>query len=261
MLIAQLSDLHVVAAGQLWSRRVDTNAMAAAAIARVQGLTPAPDLVLLTGDLVDTGAAAEYQQLAALLAPLAMPIYAIIGNHDSRDALRATPGPIRPIAAEGDWRGVVEGWPLRLVLVDSVCDGQSAGVLGPDRLAWIDARLTEDRRPTVLALHHPPFDTGLGGPDLPAEDLTRFGRLMDRHPHVERVLAGHIHRPVTVRLGHTIAMTAPSTAHQVAPRLHAKPTWWLEPPGFLLHAWNGERLISHLVPVAEPADGPYPFGA
>ncbi len=55
MLIAQLSDLHVRPEGVLYQGVADSNAQLAAAIAHVNGLDPRPDLVLLTGDLVDKG--------------------------------------------------------------------------------------------------------------------------------------------------------------------------------------------------------------
>ncbi|MDX2102078.1 MAG: phosphodiesterase [Alphaproteobacteria bacterium] len=259
MLIAQLSDLHIVAPDQLWKGRVDTAGMLRTAIHAVMELPQRPDMVLLTGDLVEHGAPEEYAHLASLLAPLPMPVHAIVGNHDDRAALRQHLSGIVPLSWDGDYRGVVEGWPLRLVLVDSVAEGQSAGVLGSDRLAWIDARLTEDRRPTLVALHHPPFVTGIGGFDLPEEDIRRFTVLMERHPHVERVLCGHLHRPIVARVGRTMAMTVPSTAHQVAPILGAPPQWWLEPPGYALHWWTGTQLISHILPVNRPTDGPFPF--
>ena len=53
MLIAQLSDMHVRPPGKLFLGKVDSNAMLAAAVARVNKLDPAPDLVVLTGDLVE----------------------------------------------------------------------------------------------------------------------------------------------------------------------------------------------------------------
>ena len=59
------------------------------AVAHVNALDPRPDVVLATGDLVDGGKPEEYARLRRLLAPLAMPVYLIPGNHDARDALRA----------------------------------------------------------------------------------------------------------------------------------------------------------------------------
>ena len=60
MLIAQLSDLHVRPEGVLYQGVVDSNAMLAAAVKHVNALPTRPDLVLLTGDLVDKGTPEEY---------------------------------------------------------------------------------------------------------------------------------------------------------------------------------------------------------
>src|SRR5690349_20608901 len=88
MLIAQLSDPHVRPEGELYQGGVDSNAMFATAIAHVNALDPRPDLVLLSGDLVDHGQDYEYAMLAKLLAALDVPVLAIPGNHDEREAFR-----------------------------------------------------------------------------------------------------------------------------------------------------------------------------
>src|SRR5947207_1143204 len=89
MLIAQLSDPHVPAPGKLLYGRVDTAAFFARAVHAVAALDPLPDLVVLTGDLVDEGEPEEYAHLRELLAPLRMPVFAIPGNHDVRAPFRA----------------------------------------------------------------------------------------------------------------------------------------------------------------------------
>lgn len=85
--------------------------------------------------------------------------------------------------------------------------------------------------------------------------------LVARHPNVERVICGHLHRAIQVRFGGTLALTVPSPAHQVRLDLsaNAPSAWILEPPGFGLHALSeGGQLISHTVASGHFA-GPYPF--
>ena len=55
MLIAQLSDLHIKLPGRLAYKKVDTAAMLAEAVRRINALVPRPDLLLITGDLTDIG--------------------------------------------------------------------------------------------------------------------------------------------------------------------------------------------------------------
>ncbi len=88
MLFAQISDLHIKRPGRLAYRKVDTAAHLARCVDKLNRLRPRPDAVVLTGDLVDFGAREEYEHLRALLAPLRIPYYLVMGNHDGRDALR-----------------------------------------------------------------------------------------------------------------------------------------------------------------------------
>ena len=129
-------------------------------------------------------------------------------------------------------------------------------------MRWLDDTLSaQPSRPTVVALHHPPFVTGIGHMDrLRLRDCEGLAQVISRHPQVERVLAGHLHRPITVRFGGTVASTCPSPAHQVALDLaeNAADCYVMEPPGYQLHWWNGQSLVSHTAFVGE-FEGPYPF--
>ena len=89
MLIAQLSDLHIKLPGRLAYKKVDTAAMLAEAVRRINALVPRPDLLLITGDLTDIGSPEEYAWLRELLASLTMPMFVVPGNHDEREAMRA----------------------------------------------------------------------------------------------------------------------------------------------------------------------------
>jgi 3',5'-cyclic AMP phosphodiesterase CpdA len=92
MLIAQLSDMHLRAEGQLLYDRIDTAAYLERAVAHVLTLDPRPDVVIMTGDLVEAGKPEEYARLRRLIAPLPMPVYVIPGNHDARERC-APPSP------------------------------------------------------------------------------------------------------------------------------------------------------------------------
>lgn len=92
-LIAQMSDLHLVAPGRLCMGKVDTAAKAQAAVQRLADLEPRPDVLVLSGDISDDGSVAAYDHLAACLHPLVMDdlkLVVAMGNHDDRAALRAS---------------------------------------------------------------------------------------------------------------------------------------------------------------------------
>ena len=66
---------------------------------------------------------------------------------------------------------------------------------------------------------------------------------------VERVLCGHVHRPITRRFAGTVAVACPGTAHQVALDLRHPGGLAIvrEPPACMLHIWSeATGLVSHL---------------
>jgi 3',5'-cyclic AMP phosphodiesterase CpdA len=253
MLIAQITDMHVVAEGELCGG-VPTNDMLRAAVARLVDLRPRPDAVIATGDLVDHGTAAEYDLLRALLAPLPMPVFLIPGNHDERDALRAAFTTHRYLPHQGFLNYAIEDFPLRLVGLDTVAPGRPGGELCAARLSWLDRTLSAAAHPTLVFLHHPPFETGIWWMD--AIGLTgrrQLEAIIRRHAHVEAVVAGHVHRPIARRWAGTMASIAPSTAHQVALDLAGDKFLTInrEPPGLHLHLWRADAgLVTHLLPIA-----------
>jgi 3',5'-cyclic AMP phosphodiesterase CpdA len=264
MLIAQISDTHIKPEGRLAYRRVDTALLLARAVAHVRALDPRPDVVLVTGDLVDAGLEEEYVRLRRLLAPLPMPVYVIPGNHDAREPLRRVFGEDGYFPRDGEFlQYVVERHPVRLIALDTLVPGQGGGRLGAERLGWLDARLREGpSRPTLVFMHHPPFKTGIAGMDRQwLEDGEALGEVIRRHPQVERVVCGHVHRPIHARWCGTVVTTAPSSAHQVQLDLREPGAlgWVMEPPACLLHLWReGVGLVTHTSPIGEFA-GPYPF--
>ena len=163
MLIAQISDFHVRAHGAESTFGIDNNTNLSAAVAMLNHLDPAPDVVIGTGDLVNRGRPEEYLALRDLLAPLDAPIYLIPGNHDTARYLRETFSDHDYLASEDEFLSyVVDRYPLRLIGVDSTLPDAHNGAVCLERLAWLRSRLEEaPERPTLLFMHHPPFKTGI----------------------------------------------------------------------------------------------------
>jgi 3',5'-cyclic-AMP phosphodiesterase len=88
VLIAQISDLHIKRPGELAYRAVDTAGALERCVVQLNEFRPRPEMVVISGDLVDTGEEEEYAHLGRLLAPLELPVAAIPGNHDARGRLR-----------------------------------------------------------------------------------------------------------------------------------------------------------------------------
>lgn len=261
MIVAQISDLHIRREGQLAYRRLDTAPYLERAVATLNRLEPQPDLILATGDLVDAGQAEEYARLATLLAPLRAPLFLLPGNHDEPGALRAAFAAATYLPTGSHLSYTLERPGLRIVALDTTGRGREGGYLDAERLAWLDAALAADGRPTLIAMHHPPLRTGIAFMDaLGFEGLEAFGAVVARYAHVERIVTGHIHRLITAGCYGTVVITAPSVAHQVSLDLQpgSEATFSLEPPGLLLHVVGAGPVLSHFVPIGE-FGGPYGF--
>jgi 3',5'-cyclic AMP phosphodiesterase CpdA len=263
MLLAQISDLHVKAERRLAYGVVDTASMLERCVAAIVALRQRPDAVIATGDLVDLGLPEEYGLLREILSPLAsLPLYLLPGNHDEREALRrAFPdhGYLRQWAPFVQY--AIDDHALRIVALDTLVPGEGRGELCLSRLSWLDRTLAECARPTVVALHHPPFATGIGHMDrITLSNAPALDAVLRRHSHVERVIAGHLHRSIVCRFGGTIASVCPSPAHLVALDLasDAADHFVLEPPGFQLHVQTASGLVTHDAFIGKFA-GPYPF--
>ncbi len=265
MLICQLSDLHVRPLGVACNRVSETNMLTERACRVVANFSPRPDVVLITGDLTECGQPAEYANLAAILRrTLSLPIYIIPGNHDHRANLRAGMAHLPYVTSHPHFvQYAVEDYPVRLIMLDTVVPGGDHGALSEDQLEWLDRTLAaQPSKPTLVAMHHPPFATGLPHMDeIALVDADRFRAVIARHTQVGRIICGHHHRPIVGQCAHTIASISPSVAHQV--ELSFDPAksgaFNFEPPAFLLHAWNETHgFVSHTVYTSQ-YDGPFAF--
>ena len=264
MLIAQLSDPHLRPPGALYQGLVDSNAMFGAALRHLTGLSPAPDLVILSGDVVDEGTAAEYTVARDMLAGLRQPLLAIPGNHDEREAFRASFAELGFCPAEGPLHAVADGHgPVRVIGVDVTVPGQHHGHFDEAAAAWLEAALAAaPERPTIVMLHQPPLVSGIPYIDIyRCHGSRRLAAIVERYPAVERVVTGHIHRFMLRRFAGTVLCTGPSTTTAIALRLEAEAeaASYVEPPAFLLHYWTAETgMVTHLVPIGA-FPGPLPF--
>jgi Icc protein len=226
-IIAQLSDPHI----RVGPDDQGAGTALSAAVERVLALDPLPHAVLVTGDLAEHAAPAEYDRFRELLAPLPMPVHVLPGNHD-----------------ELDWAGphAVDCDGIGVVLCDTSIPGRDDGRLDLD---WLEAELAAAGGPTIVAMHHPPLVTGIGGLDaigLPESERVALAALLERSPPVCRVVAGHVHRTAFATLGGCPVVTCASTNWQARLEIGSPGfTTVREPPAFLVHTTE----VAHVQPV------------
>jgi len=266
LLIAQISDLHIKPPGERAYQQVDTAAALMRCVKELNRLKPRPDLVVISGDLVDTPLSAEYDHLKKLLAPLEIEFAAIPGNHDSRDLMRAALpglGYAQPAGALNSMRKVGG---VDIALLDSTVPGEHHGELDAATLQWLDTTLDASAtRPALLFVHHPPFKTGIAHMDeINMHNAGDLAALLRKHPRVRMVAAGHVHRPTLTTFAGVAATICPAPNHAVALDLdgHLPASFMIEPPAFHVHAYFADEgfgnAVTHSVPIGE-FDGPYPF--
>ncbi len=250
LLIAQVTDIHLGFdpgnPDEFNRRRLD------ATLGALTQMTPQPDLLLATGDLVDRGDAESYAAVREAFAGLPFPVLYCLGNHDDRGNFAS----VFPGLADGGFvQFVHEIGGLRLVMIDTLEEGRHGGGFCAGRKAWLGARLAEaPDTPTLIVMHHPPVEAGIEWMNTdPREDwVANFADAIAGHAQVRGIICGHLHRSVVASWeGTTVAICA-STAPQVALELapidpetpDQRPMIIADPPAYALHRWNGQQLVT-----------------
>jgi 3',5'-cyclic AMP phosphodiesterase CpdA len=252
MLIAQTTDIHL---GFDPGNPAEFNRKRLDQVLRLlTGMSPMPDLLLATGDLVDRGESDSYGRLKNALSICPFPVWPCVGNHDQRDSF-AEHFPEIP-TSDGFIQYEVDAGKLRLLVIDTLEEGRHGGAFCETRARWLNDRLAEQpERDTVIVMHHPPVDVGIEWMATDPEEpwVARFAAAIAGHAQVKGIICGHLHRPISVAWRGTTISICPSTAPQVALDLAPidpdcpdnRPMIIADPPAFALHKWNGRELVSH----------------
>jgi Icc protein len=259
MLIAQITDTHIVEKNKDWLSEplTKTRERLTKVISYLNQLDPLPDAVLLTGDASDTGTEAAYSHLKELLRPLKASLYIIPGNHDSREEMRKAFS-IQPyMPPEGFIHYAIDDYPVRLIGLDTHVPGEDFGRICEARLNWLEQTLTrEDKKPTLIFMHHPPVKTGTKVFDnILCLASPKFEELIEKNSHLLGIVTGHYHHLCVASFGSKVCFIAPSVApvHFFAhPQDDHVTALELEDPAITFHKWHGGNLLtSHVVRIKD----------
>jgi 3',5'-cyclic AMP phosphodiesterase CpdA len=241
VIVAQITDMHIKRRGHVLHHMPHVAQPLRRVLTSIADLRPAPYCIIATGDLTESGSVAEFARLREILNDHAeIPIYLLPGNHDRCEALRNAFWDHEYL--RDSRHGVlytIEMPSLRIVALDSTDERRAGGFLSEARLEWLRRRLWERRNtPTILAMHHPPFPTGVGPFDRqPFQGREDLGAIARMHPQILRIICGHVHQPLAKLWHGTLCVTAPSTAPTLVVHPRAPRVSW-EPGGFLLHRYE-----------------------
>jgi 3',5'-cyclic AMP phosphodiesterase CpdA len=241
MLIAQISDTHIsMDLPEGAARLADLRRTVAA----INALEQQPDAVIHTGDLANRGKDEEYAAAKSVLEGLRAPFYPVPGNRDRREGLRESF--IRWSCLDDDEPFVqyaVDDLPVRLLGLDSQSGTSQKGDFCESRAAALAGALAaQPQRPTVVFLHHPPFEVE-GDPRsfqyVSREGMARVATTLRSAGRVVRVLCGHAHQAREVVVGGVLASTVPSLAVDL--REGDDPRQPSGAPRFQLHRYHPSR--------------------
>ncbi len=263
--LAQLSDIHISRLGDHHEMLSGRSAAFLATLIPALNQQVDLDLVLLSGDLVDTAHPTEFDRFQQIIQTLTPPYYIIPGNHDRREANsdegltrhqfaqrfnpQVSARPAAPQAQAGYWSVAISP-EVQLIGLDSIRDEDWGGLIDAAQSAWLENELAvHAHKFVIVAVHHPlhplaPIDDHPDYRLFVCDNGSKIRTLLDQYPQVKVVLTGHHHQTKADWQGQRLHLACPAlVGYPCAYRLLRLSHW----PG---HLW---RLEWQTLPVTDPA--------
>ncbi len=201
--IVQMSDTHISKFGQFMEKRFDHAAKI------INGLDPAPDVVVHTGDLTDNGVLADYEFAIKKLKTIKPKMIIAPGNHDERNfgqsLFREMVGPLEFESEKED---------LKFFILNSPEPDRDEGRLGRRRQSYLEEKLgglSEDSV-KIMIFHHHLIPVPYAGREMNV--LEDAGDILDMvlRYNVDLVLMGHRHVRRVLRINNTLLVNATTTS-------------------------------------------------
>ena len=198
--IAHISDLHI-------SRADFDEEIFMQAISEINELNP--DMIILTGDITDTGYYHEFEQATRYLSLFESPLFAIPGNHDSRNLGYQT---FEELIGERSWK-LTLGGDFTVIGLDSSSPDENRGYIGTPQHMWLEHQLDEcviQENFSIVALHHHVISIPQTGRERNVlSDAGDTLKTLISH-EVDLILCGHKHVPNVWKLNNTVVINAGS---------------------------------------------------
>ncbi|WP_066801063.1 metallophosphoesterase [Moraxella oblonga] len=218
-IIAQISDLHL--------SKHDEHSFDKFLSVLDLALTHKPNLLLLTGDLVNDGVGEIYDWLFDVLKNTNIPFLCLAGNHDvTHEIGHDLPFDERtflPIPADErlikNHRLLIElphtTW--QILAVNSAVNGQIYGQLDDKNLDFLKTNVAHNL-PTLIALHHHPTSVGSAWIDAHIlKNHDKFWQVLAHTLHPPHIICGHVHQAHILPNTHGTLYTCPATSRQFTP--------------------------------------------
>ena len=205
------------------------------------------DTILLTGDISHDGSIAAYEAIKNSLKKFNAPVYAINGNHDNPQNLKA-------VFSEASFSmNKLFHWKnWSFILLDSFLVGKKSGRLSNDELDFLTLTLSQHKQQSiVIILHHHPLKVYGSMDNYILKNREEFLSLLLQYKNVKLVLFGHIHQEFYASLKHIQFIGSPSTCLQLKPNCYqftierlgpAYRTFIFNPSGYRSHI---KRVVNY----------------
>ena len=221
MLVAQISDTHLIAPGGPGRFSEEKLIALEKCIEAINSLDTLPDVVIHTGDLSDNGSSAELLLAKKHLDKLVVPYYVTPGNKDCGDKLiEVFTEQLSDVVTGGPITYLVDSLPIKLASLDTTTSLDNRGLLDFKKIAAIDKVLSMHQDdPVIIFSHHPPFN--LSSENSPhyefvsENSIKLFDELVDRHAQIVALFCGHFHRPIRKSMGLFDANIAPPVCNLI----------------------------------------------
>ncbi len=209
--ILQISDSHILPEPGNTLLGIDTEYYFRQVLKQAFALHKRFDLILVSGDLAQTPSLAVYQRILQHLTAYRTPALCLPGNHDDFAMMQAT---FHDELFNCRKHVLLGGW--QIVCLNSQKINSPVGKLNDAELSFLEQRLFQQPdTPTIIALHHPSFETGSQWLDtMQLVNSDGFLDLLDRHSQVKAVTCGHIHQEMEVSHGGFSLYAAPATCFE-----------------------------------------------
>lgn len=216
MKFIHLTDPHLTADGRLFE--VPVVERLEAAIDDIRRHHADAELCMVTGDITHWAETAAYDHARRLLDRLPMPWHVLLGNHDAREPFAAA-FPETPRTEDGFFQYAVDTSAGRFLVLDTVDEGRSGGMLCEARLRWLRRELSETpaKTPVYLFLHHGPIVSGIDAMDrIRLANAKDLATVLKGFRNVRHLFFGHLHRTCHGSWEGIPFSTCKATAHQIA---------------------------------------------
>lgn len=164
-----------------------------------------PEIVIHTGDITHNGEPREYAAAREILDQLDAPYFVLAGNKDKRPELQQAFSDHQYLREGGEFfQYSLQQFPTQLVFLDTVREHSRKGELCEKRLQHCKDMLSNNNKPTLIFMHHSPFEVGEIPDPWQFEDWTQVDALqalLAEFKNVQRIYCGHVHRNVEGSLG------------------------------------------------------------